>query len=131
MLFGLAAWVGGGALWAGGCWLLLHIRLARFTHEERMAKFDAAQRRAEDAIERSRAGRASRTRPDLAVLARQNEEPGPDVGIYGIDGPTEVMPAAAPDGPDVGLVDELMDEPEMWPSALDNEDARHQLPTPN
>jgi len=126
VLIFVAAWIGGGALWALGVRFLLHVLHARYDHDERMAEIAAARARQDEDIERSRAERAGRSRPDLVV----------------VDAPTEVMAPVLPppsaiyeDAADADPlpVDLFVPAGDGWPSDRDNgevdDPGRHRLPT--
>lgn len=141
MLIFVAAWLFGGVAFMFGCRWLLHVKHAKFDHEERMAEIRLERARLDEEIAKGRAERASRTRPDLVEA------------LAAIDASTEVFPRVpAPDqltDPADELVDELVDaEPEYppdredvlaepggageWPSVQDNDaadSARHRLPS--
>lgn len=137
MVIALVAWLVGGVLWAAGALLLLHLRKTRFDHDERMAEIQAARAQQDEDIERSRAERRERTRPDLAeALAK-------------LDGDTEVFaPVAKPDTtPATSTATDLagvqidaevgigVTEVPRWPDDLDdasdqgNNGPRHRLPS--
>ena len=123
---GLWLLVVGGALWALGCRYLLHCRQVQADHREHMARIAVERDRLTEDIQRSRAARASRTRPDLTMPA-----PAPDP-VAVLDGPTEVMAPAAPPGADnTGPADPAV-VVDAWPDDLDDgvvEQGTHRLPS--
>jgi hypothetical protein len=137
LLIMVAAWVGGGALWALGIWGRLHLKRARYAHEWRMAKIAHDRARSVDELEQGRAERASRSRPDIdrAAVAEAlagMDVPADDPAGVPTDAVTEVMAPVAP--PVVAVVGEAgTSGPASWPldrnvEAMD-EAGRYRLPT--
>lgn len=96
MLLALFAWLVGGLAFMAGCRWLLHVKRARFDHEERMAEIALDRARLDEEVAQARAERAHRTRPDLAEV------------LAALDAPTEVF-APVPAAPETAA--ELAVEP--------------------
>lgn len=109
----LLLWSVGGVGWMLGCRYLMHVRQAGFDHEEHMAEIAARREQQAEDIERSRAERASRTRPDLSAQAVAE-------ALAVFDAPTEVfepVPPPSDHAPESDPRAEPVAEPTVEPDA--------------